>query len=152
MLGFVMPASFGQTPRPSVYLDPEGPLEPYLTAAMTHRKVPVELVTDRARATYLLTTSRITTGKSNVGIGLHYDEITVAGITVVLSGSASNLVAWSDVLSEPTHGNKTERALADMVAKRLKKFIEKNHGDLAAGEKPERSHSIAAVVGSLFGH
>jgi hypothetical protein len=152
MLGLISQASLGQISKPSVYIDPHGPLVPYLAAAIANKKVPIELVTDRSSAVYILRTSDITTRTSYVGASLHTLELTVGAVTAVLSGSTSDTVVWSDSLSEPTEGNKTEQALAELVAKRLKKFVEKAHGDLAAGAKPERSYSIAALVGSLFSH
>jgi hypothetical protein len=156
MLGMMTLTSLGQASKPSVYMDPQEPLAAFLAASMADRKVPIELVTDRARAAYILSTTRIRNRTSYEGTVLGWsannDEIKVAEATVALIDSGSRVVVWSDFLREPTEGDKTEQSLADLAAKRLKKFIEKNHGDLAVGAKSERSHSIAAMVGSLFSH
>jgi hypothetical protein len=149
MLSIAASTSLAQVSRPSVYVEPGGPLGSFLARSMAKKQVPIDLVTDRASAAYVLSASHITTGIEETGGLFAPNEINVAKISVALSGAASNEVVWSDFLSEPAEGRKTEQVLADLAAKRLKKFMKKNHG-LAASARAEQSHSIAAVVGSLF--
>ena len=148
MVAGVASTSAGQAVRPSVYIEPPGRLGACLASSMVNESVPIALVTDRGQAAYVLSTSPITTGTAYEG----FLEFTVAKVSVVVQNSTSGTVVWTDFLSEPTEGSKTQQVLAERVAKRLKKVMQKNHGGLAGAGGPERSHSIAALVGSVFHH
>src|SRR5262249_29731663 len=111
MLGILAPISFGQIPEPSVYIEPDGRFGTCLATAMDKRKVPASLVTNRTQAAYVLRASRIKTSTvarySFIDGAIDGGEITIADMAVDLSESASRVVVWSDVLSEPTEGRKT---------------------------------------------
>ena len=47
-------ASFAQLARPTVYIEPQSGFETYLAAAISKKGVPVDVVTDQTKATYLL--------------------------------------------------------------------------------------------------
>ena|SRR5579862_3905814 len=150
MLGIVAPTLLGQVPKPSVYIEPHGRLASGLATSIAKKKVPVNLVTNRAQAAYILNAWPITTGTSHVSGVFHCVDITVVNASVDLRDSRSSVVVWADFLSEPTAGRRTEQELADLAAQRLKKFLDRNHGALPASAQPEKSHSIAALVKSLF--
>src|ERR1700686_2986817 len=46
--------SFAQLNRPSVYIETQNGFETYLAAAMSKKNVPVDVVMDRTKATYVL--------------------------------------------------------------------------------------------------
>ena len=154
MLGIVAPTSLGQVPKPSVYIEPYARFAVCLATSMAKKKVPVNLVTNRAQAAYILSALPITTSTSDRSVFMdgYIDPhlIRVANTWVVLSDSTSSAVVWSDFLSEPAAGRRTEQQLADLAAKHLNKFLGKNHGALPASAQPEKSHSMAALLKSLF--
>lgn len=45
---------FGQLARPTVYIEPQQGFETYLAAAIAKKNVPVDVVADEAKATYVL--------------------------------------------------------------------------------------------------
>jgi hypothetical protein len=47
-------ASLAQLARPAVYIEPQNGFEMYLAAAISKKNVPVDVVTDHTKATYLL--------------------------------------------------------------------------------------------------
>jgi len=47
-------ASFAQVARPAVYVEPQNGFETYLSAAISKKKVPVDVVTDQTKAVYTL--------------------------------------------------------------------------------------------------
>ena len=47
-------ASLAQLDRPTVYIEPQSGFETYLAAAISKKGVPVDVVTDQTKATYLL--------------------------------------------------------------------------------------------------
>ena len=51
--------SFAQLPRPTVYIEAQQGFETYLGAAMTKKNVPADIVTDPAKATYVLKTAPV---------------------------------------------------------------------------------------------
>jgi hypothetical protein len=51
---FVTSLSFAQVSRPTVYLEPQQGFETYIAAAITKKSVPVDVVTDQTKATYVL--------------------------------------------------------------------------------------------------
>jgi hypothetical protein len=150
-LSFVPASSLGQAARPSVYIEPEQRhLESDLAESITRKKVPVNVVSDRAQATYVLIVSPVRFETSPTDPFARYDPTQMTDVWVALSERTTNVVVWSDRMSEPTEGWRTEQSLANLIAKHLKKAIKKNP---AGPENTEpHSHSIAAEVKSFFSH
>src|SRR5262249_61758581 len=64
---FVASTSFAQLARPTVYIEPQQGFETYLAAAMSKKNVPVDVVTDPAKATYVLKTAPVEIQKESTG-------------------------------------------------------------------------------------
>ncbi len=54
VLGAVSLPSLAQVARPSVYIEPQNGFETYVAAAIAKKQVPVDVVTDPAKATFAL--------------------------------------------------------------------------------------------------
>ena len=54
VLAAVSLPSLAQVARPSVYIEPENGFETYVAAAIAKKQVPVDVVTDPAKATFAL--------------------------------------------------------------------------------------------------
>jgi hypothetical protein len=60
-------ASFAQLARPTVYLEPQQGFETYLAAAIAKKGVPVDVVTDQSRATYVLKSAPVQVKTESTG-------------------------------------------------------------------------------------
>ena len=59
--------SFAQLSRPSVYIEPQQGFETYLAAAMSKKNVPVDVVTDATKATYVLKSAPVEIKQESTG-------------------------------------------------------------------------------------
>ena len=51
--------AFGQLNRPTIFIEGQNGFETYLAAAMSKKNVPVDVVMDRTKATYILKSAPI---------------------------------------------------------------------------------------------
>src|SRR5215470_17814896 len=123
--------SFAQLPRPTVYIEAQQGFETYLSAAMTKKNVPVDIVTDATKATYVLKTAPVEIQKESTGgkvvrclfaycAGIE-DKGTVS-VQLIEVNSSKEMWAYS---VNKQRGGKNEQSMAEAVAKHFKEFLEK---------------------------
>jgi hypothetical protein len=124
-------ASFAQFARPTVYLEPQQGFETYLAAAIAKKGVPVDVVTDQAKATYLLKSSPVevktesTGGKVARCLFASCAGIEDKGnVSVQLIETSSTKMIWAYSVNKQRGGSKNEQSMAEAVAKHLKEFVE----------------------------
>src|SRR5262249_61498494 len=128
---FVSLASFAQLARPTVYIEPQQGFETYLAAAMSKKGVPADIVTDPAKATYVLKTAPVEIQKESTGgkvvrclfaycAGIE-DKGTVSVQLIEVSSSKS---MWAYSVNKQ-RGGKNQQSMAEAVAKHFKEFLEK---------------------------
>jgi len=124
-------SSFAQLARPTVYIEPQQGFETYVAAAINKKNVPVDIVTDPAKATYMLKSSSVDIQKESTGgkvarclflscAGVE-DKGTVS-VQLIEVGSSKELWAYS---VNKQRGGKNEQSMAEAVAKHFKEFLNK---------------------------
>jgi hypothetical protein len=131
MFLFVASAAFAQG-RPTVYLEPQQGFETYLAAAMAKKNVPVDLVTDQTKATYILKSSPVEVKSESTGGKIARCLFaSCAGIedkgnvAVQLVDTASTKVVWGYSVNKQRGGSKNNQSMAEAVAKHFKEFLSK---------------------------
>src|SRR5579872_5250945 len=121
-----------QQPRPSVYIEPQQGFETYLAAAMSKKNVPVDIVTDQARATYVLRSAPVevktesTGGKIARCLFAYCAGIEDKGnVSVQLIETSSTKMLWAYSVNKQRGGSKNQQSMAEAVAKHFKEFLEK---------------------------
>jgi hypothetical protein len=145
---------FGQLARPTVYIEPQQGFETYLAAAISKKNVPVDVVTDQAKANYVLKAAPVeiktesTGGKIARCLFAYCAGIEDKGnVSVQLIATNSTKVMWAYSVAKQKGGSKNSQSMAEAVAKHLKDFVEHNSGKeiLTAGvsEPPSADNSQA---------
>jgi PEGA domain-containing protein len=126
---------FGQAPRPTVYIEPQQGFETYLAAAISKKTVPVDIVTDQARANYVLRAAPVeiktesTGGKIARCLFAYCAGIEDKGnVSVQLIETSSTKVLWAYSVNKQKGGSKNSQSMAEAVAKHLKEFVEHSSG------------------------
>jgi hypothetical protein len=126
-------ASFAQLNRPSIYIDGQNGFETYLSAAMSKKNVPVDVVMDRAKATYILKAAPVEIKSESTGGKIARCLFaSCAGIedkgnvSVQLIETSSTKMVWAYSVNKQRGGSKNEQSMAEAVAKHLKEFVEHN--------------------------
>jgi len=129
LLGSV--ASFAQLARPPVYIEPQNGFETYVAAAISKKNVPVDVVTDQTKATYLLKSAPIeiktesTGGKIARCLFAYCAGIEDKGnVSVQLIEASSTKMLWAYSVNKQRGGSKNSQSMAEAVAKHLKEFVE----------------------------
>jgi hypothetical protein len=128
---FLGTVSFAQLARPTVYIEPQQGFETYLSAALTKKGVPVDVVTDSTKATYVLKSAPVDIQKESTGgkiarclfascAGIE-DKGTVS-VQLVEVSSSKEMWAYS---VNKQRGGKNTQSMAEAVAKHFKEFLEK---------------------------
>jgi hypothetical protein len=124
-------ASLAQLARPAVYIEPQNGFETYLTAAISKKNVPVDVVTDQTKAIYLLKAAPIeiktesTGGKIARCLFAYCAGIEDKGnVSVQLIETNSSKVLWAYSVNKQRGGSKNSQSMAEAVAKHLKEFVE----------------------------
>lgn len=127
---------FGQVARPSVYIEPQQGFETYLTAAISKKAVPVDVVTDQTRANYVLKAAPVeiktesTGGKIARCMFAYCAGIEDKGnVSVQFIDASSTKVLWAYSVAKQKGGSKNSQSMAEAVAKHLKEFVE-NSGNI----------------------
>jgi hypothetical protein len=125
----------GQQARPTVYIEPQQGFETYLAAAISKKNVPVDVVTDGSKATYLLKAAPVeiktesTGGKIARCLFAYCAGIEDKGnVSVQFIDSTSTKVLWAYSVNKQKGGSKNSQSMAEAVAKHLKEFVEHNAG------------------------
>jgi len=129
---FATAVSFGQLARPTVYIEPQQGFETYLAAAMTKKSVPVDVVTDATKATYVLKSAPIEVKSESTGgkiarcLFAYCAGIEDKGnVSVQLIETSSTKMLWAYSVNKQRGGSKNEQSMAEAVAKHFKEFLEK---------------------------
>ena len=124
-------SGFAQTPRPSVYIAPQNGFETYLAAAMTKKHVPVDVVTDETKATYVLKSAPVEIKQESTGgkiarcLFAYCAGIEDKGsVSVQLIDTTSSKMLWAYSVNKQKGGDKNQQSMAEAVAKHLKGFLE----------------------------
>jgi hypothetical protein len=129
---FTASLSFAQLSRPTVYIEPQQGFETYLAAAMSKKNVPADVVTDQAKATYVLKSAPIEVKTESTGGKIARCLFaSCAGIedkgnvSVQLIETSSTRMIWAYSVNKQRGGSKNEQSMAEAVAKHFKEFLEK---------------------------
>lgn len=129
---FIASASFAQLARPTVYIEPQQGFETYLAAAMTKKSVPVDVVTDQSKATYVLKSAPVEVKSESTGgkiarcLFAYCAGIEDKGsVSVQLIESSSTKMLWAYSVNKQRGGSKNMQSMAEAVAKHFKEFLEK---------------------------
>lgn len=132
LVSFGASLSFGQTLRPSVYIEPQQGFETYVSAAIAKKSVPVDVVMDKTKATYFLRSAPIevktesTGGKIARCLFAYCAGIEDKGnVAVQLIEADSSKMVWAYSVNKQRGGSKNEQSMAEAVAKHFKEFLEK---------------------------
>jgi malate/lactate dehydrogenase len=118
--------------RPAVYIEPQQGFETYLAAAMSKKNVPADVVTDQAKATYVLKSAPVEVKTESTGgkiarcmfascVGIE-DK---GNVSVQLIETSSTKMLWAYSVNKQRGGSKNEQSMAEAVAKHFKEFLEK---------------------------
>jgi hypothetical protein len=132
MLLMLCTASLSFAQRPAVYIEPHQGFETYLAAAMSKKNVPADVVTDQAKATYLLKSAPVEVKSESTGgkiarclfascVGIE-DK---GNVSVQLIETSSTKMLWAYSVNKQRGGSKNEQSMAEAVAKHFKEFLEK---------------------------
>jgi hypothetical protein len=121
--------SFAQT-KPTVYLEPQQGFETYVAAAIQKKGVPVDVVTDKSRATYVLRSAAVEIKSESTGgkiarcmfaycIGIE-DK---GNVSVQLIDTNSSKMLWAYSVNKQKGGSKNQQSMAEAIAKHFKEFL-----------------------------
>jgi hypothetical protein len=129
---FVASMSFAQLARPTVYIEPQQGFETYLAAAMSKKNVPVDVVTDQTKATYVLKSAPVEVKSESTGgkiarcLFAYCAGIEDKGnVSVQLIETSSTKMLWAYSVNKQRGGGKNQQSMAEAVAKHFKEFLEK---------------------------
>jgi hypothetical protein len=121
--------SFAQT-KPTVYLEPQQGFETYVAAAIQKKGVPVDVVIDKARATYVLRSAPVeiksesTGGKIARCLFAYCAGIEDKGnVSVQLIDTSSSKMLWAYSVNKQKGGSKNQQSMAEAIAKHFKEFL-----------------------------
>lgn len=125
--------ALAQTSRPSVYIEPQNGFETYLAAAISKKHVPVDVVTDAKKATYVLKAAPVEIKQESTGgkiarcLFAYCAGIEDKGsVSVQLIDVNSSKMMWAYSVNKQKGGDKNQQSMAEAVAKHLKGFLEHN--------------------------
>ena len=127
---FAASLSFAQTSRPTVFLEPQQGFETYVAAAIAKKGVPVDVVTDRSRAVYILKSAPVEVKSESTGgkiarcLFAYCAGIEDKGnVSVQLIEASSSKMLWAYSVNKQRGGSKNEQSMAEAVAKHFKEFL-----------------------------
>jgi hypothetical protein len=127
---FVASLSFTQTSRTTVYIEPQQGFETYIAAAVAKKGVPVDVVTDKTRAVYILRSAPVEVKSESTGGKIARCLFaSCAGIedkgnvSVQLIEVGSTKMVWAYSVNKQRGGSKNEQSMAEAIAKHFKEFL-----------------------------
>jgi len=133
VLSLSMVSFAAETVRPTVFIRPQNGFETYLAAAMAKKEVPIDVVTDETKATYVLQAAPVETKQESTGgkiarclfaycAGIE-DK---SNVSVQLIDPGSSKMVWAYSVNKQRGGAKNQQAMAEAVAKHFKdEFLNK---------------------------
>jgi hypothetical protein len=125
-------AAFAQLARPKVYIEPQNGFETYLAAAFAKKGVPVDVVTDQTKATYMLKAAPVEIRQESTGgkiarcLFAYCAGIEDKGsVSVQLIETSSTKMLWAYSVNKQRGGSKNQQSMAEAVAKHFKEFLNK---------------------------
>ena len=132
LLLFVTSLASAQIPHPTVYIDAKDGFDTYISAAITKKNVPVDVVTDQTKAVYVLKTAPIEIKQESTGgkvarcLFAYCAGIEDKGnVSVQLIETSSSKMMWAYSVNKQRGGSKNMQSMAEAVAKHFKEFLEK---------------------------
>src|SRR3979490_957137 len=129
---FVASLSFAQLSRPTVYLEPQQGFETYLAAAFAKKGVPIDVVTDQTKETYVLKSAPVEIKQESTGgkiarcLFAYCAGIEDKGnVSVQLVETSSTKMLWAYSVNKQRGGSKNQQSMAEAIAKHFKGFLEK---------------------------
>ena len=127
---FVASLSFAQVSKPTVYLEPQQGFETYIAAAIAKKGVPVDVVTDKAKAIYILRSAPVEVKSESTGgkiarcLFAYCAGIEDKGnVSVQLIEANSTKMVWAYSVNKQRGGSKNLQSMAEAVAKHFKEFL-----------------------------
>jgi hypothetical protein len=127
---FAASLSFTQTSKPTVYLEPQQGFETYVAAAIAKKGVPVDVVTDKAKAIYILRSAPVEVKSESTGgkiarcLFAYCAGIEDKGnVSVQLIEASSTKMVWAYSVNKQRGGSKNQQSMAEAVAKHFKEFL-----------------------------
>lgn len=145
LLAAVSLPGLAQAIRPTVYIEPQNGFETYVAAAIRKKQVPIDVVTDPARATFKLKAAPVEIKQESTGgkiarcmfaycIGIE-DK---GNVSVQLIEAGSSKMLWAYSVNKQRGGSKNQQSMAEAVAKHFKDFL--------AGAQPAVQAAIEAAA------
>jgi hypothetical protein len=126
---FVSSLSLAQS-KPTVYLEPQQGFETYIAAAIAKKGVPVDVVTDKARAVYILRSAPVEVKSESTGgkiarcLFAYCAGIEDKGnVSVQLIETGSTKMVWAYSVNKQRGGSKNQQSMAEAIAKHFKEFL-----------------------------
>lgn len=127
---FLVPLSFAQLPRPTVYIEPQQGFETYVAAAIEKKGVPVDVVTDKTKAIYILRSAPVEVKSESTGgkiarcLFAYCAGIEDKGnVSVQLIEVGSTKIVWAYSVNKQKGGSKNQQSMAEAIAKHFKEFL-----------------------------
>lgn len=118
-----------QLMRPTVFIEPQAGFETYLSAAISKKGVPIDIVTDKSKATYVLRAAPVEIKSESTGskvarcLFLYCAGIEDKGaVSVQLIDTQSTKMMWAYSVNKQ-RGGKNQQSMAEAVAKHFKQFL-----------------------------
>jgi hypothetical protein len=123
--------SSAQTSRPSLFIEAQNGFDTYIAAAIAKKNVPVDVVTDQTKATYVLKAAPVEIKQESTGgkiarcLFAYCAGIEDKGnVSVQLIEVTSTKILWAYSVNKQKGGSKNEQSMAEAIAKHLKDFVE----------------------------
>ncbi len=130
LLAFSASLAISQTARPTIYLEPQQGFETYIAAAIAKKGVPVDVVTDKYRATYILRSAPVEVKSESTGgkiarcLFAYCAGIEDKGnVSVQLIEVGSTKMVWAYSVNKQRGGSKNQQSMAEAIAKHFKEFL-----------------------------
>lgn len=116
--------------RPTVYLEPQQGFETYIAAAIQKKGVPVDVVTEKGKAVYILRSAPVEVKEESTGgkiarcLFAYCAGIEDKGnVSVQLIEVGSTKMVWAYSVNKQRGGSKNEQSMAEAIAKHFKEFL-----------------------------
>jgi hypothetical protein len=116
--------------RPTVYLEPQQGFETYIAAAIQKKGVPVDVITEKGKAVYILRSAPVEVKEESTGgkiarcLFAYCAGIEDKGnVSVQLIEVGSTKMVWAYSVNKQRGGSKNEQSMAEAIAKHFKEFL-----------------------------